>query len=176
MEHAQGVSRFGAETAHLRFACPMDHLYDLSGMFELDIDFREAGFLEDERLDARIREDVVRVQIGGANEDENSRETADQVLNRRFSARDAIEALDSFSNRSVIMFEHLDDGSFCGFGDAAEDEEFDQAANAALYHNQYFCLKKCTTNKAARGAVRPGSGEYEPRVVERHCGKPERAT
>ena len=170
----KGCRALGAETAHLPFACPMDHLYDLSGMFELDIDFREAGFLEDERLDARIREDVVRVQIGGANEDENSRETADKVLNRRFSARDAIEALDSFSNRSVIMFEHLDDGSFCGFGDAAEDKEFDQAANAALYHNQYYCFEEVYNKQGRPRSGRPDSGEYEPRVVERHCGKPEK--
>ena len=72
------------------------------------------------------------------------------------------------------MFEHLDDGSFCGFGDAAEDKEFDQAANAALYQNQYFCFEEVYNKQGRPRSGRPGSGEYEPRVVERHCGKPEK--
>ena len=171
----KGCRALGAETAHLPFACPMDHLYDLSSMFDLDIDFREAGFLEDERLDADIRKDVVRVQIGGANEDENSQEAADIVLKRGFSARNAVAALDSFSNRSIIMFEHLDDGSFCGFGDAEEDKRFDEAANAALHHDQYFCFEEVYDKQGRpRSGRSAASGEYEPRVVERHCGKPEK--
>ena len=148
----KGVARSVRKT-HLPFACPMDHLYDLSGMFELDIDFREAGFLEDERLDARIREDVVRVQIGGANEDENSRETADQVLNRRFRRSSSHRSLRFFLQSLSHHVRTLGRRFVLRIRRCRRRQGIRSSGERGALSQPIFLLKKCTTNKASRGAV-----------------------
>ena len=162
-----GCRALGAETAHLPYACPMDHIYNLEGLHDLGVDFREAGFLEDVRLKGNVREDVIHVKIG-AKDDKNM---ADVVIERGFSANDAVEALESYKDHGVIMIDQLDEGSFCGFDDKQKDEAFDTAINNALNHDQYFCFNEAYNKQ---GRPRSGGGkdekEYEPRVVERHCG------
>ena len=162
-----GCRALGAETAHLPYACPMDHIYNLEGLHDLGVDFREAGFLEDMRLKGNVREDVIHVKIG-AKDDKNM---ADVVIERGFSASDAVEALESYNDHGVIMIDQLDEGSFCGFDDKQKDEAFDTAINNALNHDQYFCFNEAYDKQ---GRPRSGGGkdgkEYEPRVVERHCG------
>ncbi|OUS46581.1 nucleotide-diphospho-sugar transferase-domain-containing protein [Ostreococcus tauri] len=162
-----GCRALGAETAHLPFSCPMDHIYNLEGFLKLGIEFREAGFLEDERLSKIIREDVVHVKVG-EDAHENS---ADVVIPRGFTTNDALKALKPVSKHAVIMFDKLDDGSLCGFGSDQEDRDFDEAVEHALIHDQYFCFREAHIKQ---GKPRSGSGNdgkpWEPRVVERHCG------
>jgi hypothetical protein len=145
----------------------MDHIYNLEGLHDLGVDFREAGFLEDMRLKGNVREDVIHVKIG-AKDDKNM---ADVVIERGFSANDAVEALESYKDHGVIMIDQLDEGSFCGFDDKKKNEAFDTAINNALNHDQYFCFNEAYNKQ---GRPRSGGGkdgkEYEPRVVERHCG------
>lgn len=161
-----GCRALGAETAHLPFSCPMDHIYDLESLLHLGIEFREAGFLEDERVSRSIQEDVIHVKVG-VDSGDNS---ADVVLSRGFTSKEAVEKLKPFSTHAVIMFDNLDDGSFCGFGDDSEDRAFDLAVQRALSHDQYFCFREAHEKQ---GKPRSGNGKdgepWEPRVVERHC-------
>ena len=162
-----GCRALGAETAHLPFACPMDHIYNLEGLLKLGVEFREAGFLEDERLSGSVREDVIHVKVG----EDSGDSSADVVLPRGFTSKDVAEKLKPFSTHAVIMFDRLDDGSFCGFGDDSEDRAFDLGAENALSHDQYFCFREAHEKQ---GKPRSGNGKdgkpWEPRVVERHCG------
>jgi hypothetical protein len=164
----KGCRALGAATSHLPFECPMDHIYTLPHWFSLDVDFRPAGFLEDERFPAKYREDVIHVRVG----DNSITRNPDVILNRGFTANDAINQLKDYSANAVIMFDSLEDGTFCGFGNHDEDFNFDHRVLSALKSDQYFCFDEAYDEQG-----RPRGGmhgeEWEPRVVERHCGVPE---
>ena len=166
----KGCRALGAETGHLPYACPMDHIYDLPAWFKnLDVDFREPGFLNDERVSGKIREDVVYVKVGA----DDGTKTADVTIAPGFNAQTIVNALSAFSSSAVIEFDHLGDGTFCGFGNDAENDEFDAQTKEALSSAQYFCFDEAYSKQGRPNNGQSGHGEYEPQVVNRHCGRSE---
>jgi len=169
----RGCRALGAETAHLPYACPMDHIYNLPAWFgALGVEFRHDGFLKDERVPETIRSDVVRVRVGVADNDDDS---AHRTVNLEpgFDAKTAANALSAYADAAVIEFDRLDDGVFCGFGDPEADADFDSRASRALASEQYFCFEEAYIKQGKPNNGEPGHGEYQPQVVERHCGQPE---
>ena len=168
----KGCRALGAETAHLPFECPMDHIYSVEHWFKYNVDFRPAGFLEDDRVPLRVKDDVVRVKIDDTPPRHSTSGSGDEVLLRPgFTGKQAVKALAKHSGASVIVVDKLGEGTFCGFGDAMEDTKFDSVAHYALFADQYFCFEEPWR---AQGRPRGQGTEWEPRVVERHCGVPEK--
>eukprot|EP00965_Chrysotila_dentata_P262239 6214509-Pleurochrysis_carterae.AAC.7 len=64
-----GVS---AEAHPMPFHCPFDHLYDLEKWVHSDVPMREYSFLENPRVRAEDRLDVVRVRVEGARREDSS--------------------------------------------------------------------------------------------------------
>ena len=174
----KGCRALGAETAHLPFECPMDHIYSVEHWFKYGVDFRPAGFLEDERVPLRVKNDVVRVKIDDDAEASSSRHSTssgDEVLLRPgFTGKQAVKALAKYEDASVIVVDKLGEGTFCGFGDAMEDTKFDSVAHYALFADQYFCFEEAWRAQGRPRGGGQGQEEWEPRVVERHCGVPEK--
>lgn len=54
----------GAESMHLPFSCPMDHIFNPQGWFDdANISFREPFFLENPRVPHAVRESVAYVRV-----------------------------------------------------------------------------------------------------------------
>ena len=169
----KGCRALGAETAHLPFECPMDHIYSVEHWFKYGVDFRPAGFLEDDRVPSRVKNDVVRVKIDDDDDDASS--SGDEVLLRPgFTGKQAVKALAKYEDASIIVIDKLGEGTFCGFGDAMEDTKFDSVAHYALFADQYFCFEEAWRAQGRPRGGGQGQEEWEPRVVERHCGVPEK--
>jgi len=158
----------GAETFHLPFECPMDHIFAVSEWHHSDVDFREAGFLEHPDIPTDFLHSWARVNVqpmSGFPAYDSFASAHNVSIPGGMTVDSIAEELSAVNHANVLEIDNFGEGTLCGYKDEKANRDFDALVKPLMRHIMWYCFTEVWRDKQGR----PNTNPYEHRVVERHC-------